>query len=174
MVTLGLENLVFFFVYRLFLLRHGKAVKFTDDSSDFGRHLNKLGTAQVNQIGYILKNEGLNIDYILSSGAVRTTETAEIMNHYLGLSSIDFDDTLYLADRKVIFERVETVSRGKSLLYVGHNNGISDFASYLTGESILMSTSQLVEIHFQVSSWKEISKDMGIIARVIKPDVLAF
>ena len=161
-------------MFRLFLLRHGKATRFVDDAGDFDRHLNKQGTAQANQIGYILKNEQIGIDFMLSSGAVRTAETAEILNHFLGLREIEFDDSLYLASKKTLFERISGVHKGKSLLYVGHNNGISDLAGYLTGESLLMSTGQLVEIHFDISSWKEISQDTGILARTIKPDVLAF
>ena len=43
----------------LFLLRHGKATKYQDDISDYSRTLNKQGTAQVNQLGYILREKGI-------------------------------------------------------------------------------------------------------------------
>lgn len=158
----------------LFLLRHGKATKYQDDTSDFNRSLNKQGIAQVNQIGYILKTKGIKIDQILSSSAQRTMETAEIMNHFLNCKKIDFDRNLYLADSKSILTRIADYGKEKTLLFVGHNNGISDLAGYLTNQQTIMSTSQLIEVTFGVDSWKLISAGTGSINLNIKPDVHSF
>lgn len=158
----------------LFLLRHGKATKYQDDMGDFGRTLNKQGTAQVNQIGYILKEKGIKIDHILVSSAARTTETAEIVNHYLSCKSIQFEKELYLAEHDKIFQMIAKHCKGTALLYVGHNNGISDLAAYLTGMPVLMSTSQLVEIEFPFDNWKMISAATGSMKLNIKPDVHSF
>ena len=46
----------------LYLLRHGKATKQTDEKADFTRHLNKEGVAQVNQSGYILREKKIKPD----------------------------------------------------------------------------------------------------------------
>jgi phosphohistidine phosphatase len=158
----------------LFLLRHGKATKYQDDTTDFNRVLNKQGTAQVNQIGYILKANGVVVNHILASSAARTSETAEIVNHFLKCKSIEFDRNLYLADYKTILKKISETNKGDTLLFVGHNNGISDFASYITGQPILLSTGQLVEIRFNFESWKMISAGTGSTNLIIKPDVHSF
>jgi phosphohistidine phosphatase len=158
----------------LFLLRHGKATKYQDDISDYARTLNKQGTAQVNQVGYILKENGVRMDHILASSAARTTETAEIVNHYLNCKNIQFEKNLYLADYHSILKSITDNGKGNSLLYVGHNNGISDFASYITGQPILLSTSQLLEITFTFDNWKIISASTGTIKMNLKPDVHSF
>lgn len=159
---------------QLFLLRHGKATKYQDDISDYSRALNKQGTAQVNQLGYILKEKGIKMDHILASSAVRTTETAEIVNHFLNCQSIQFDKSLYLADYDTILKMINRCGKGSSMLYVGHNNGISDIATYLTKIPILMSTSQLIEIEFNFDDWRMISAAAGSIKLNIKPDVHSF
>ncbi len=158
----------------LFLLRHGKATKNQDDIADFTRALNKQGTAQVNQVGYILREKGVKIDHMLVSSATRTTETAEIVNHYLNCKNIQFEKDFYLADCAAILKLINQWGQGSSLLYVGHNNGISDFAAYLTGQPVLMSTSQLIEIEFDFDNWSMISSGTGSIKMNIKPDVHSF
>ena len=88
----------------LYLLRHGKAVKPGGLTNDFKRKLNKKGTAQANQVGYIFQQEGIDVEQIIASGAQRTQETAEILNYYLWKKPIEFDDSLYLATREKIQE----------------------------------------------------------------------
>lgn len=158
----------------LYLLRHGKATKFTDESTDFERHLNKQGTAQINQIGYRLKKEFPNIGQIISSKAQRTTETSEIVNFYLELPKINFLDDLYLANHLKILNTLNEFGKAKKLLYVGHNNGISDLASYLSGERILMSTGELVVLEFDLENWNALSQETGKIVHQIQPKIKSF
>lgn len=159
----------------LYLIRHGKAVNFQDDNTDFKRSLNKKGTAQVNQLGYVLSKKDGNKDLqIIASGAFRTRETAEILNHYLKKKSITFDNDFYLADKFTILKKIILYANNKDIAFVGHNNGISDLASYLTGKNILLSTSEMVNIRFDLNKWDEISADTGEIIEIFKPDVLAF
>ncbi|MBK9590458.1 MAG: histidine phosphatase family protein [Crocinitomicaceae bacterium] len=86
----------------LFLLRHGKATKYQDDISDYSRTLNKQGTAQVNQLGYILREKGIKVDHVLASSAARTVETAEIVNHFLNCTAFNL--------RKFLFGRLRRYS----------------------------------------------------------------
>jgi phosphohistidine phosphatase len=158
----------------LLLLRHGKAVKYQDDTTDVNRHLNKEGTAQVNQVGFILRAQGGNVGQIISSGALRTTETAEIVNHYLGLAKIEFDDDLYLADKSIILHKICSGGKSQRLLYVGHNSGISDLATYLTGKNIDMATSELVTISFDLDDWKLITAHAGRLVERLVPDIHSF
>jgi phosphohistidine phosphatase len=159
---------------KLYLLRHGKATKSTDEKADFERHLNKEGTAQVNQTGYILKSEQLKLDQIIASEAVRTSETAEIINHFIGLPTIKYDKGFYMTTYDEVWERFCLYAKGERVMYVGHNNAISDLASYLTGRNIGMSTGHLIEIQFDTDAWVLVSRGSGKVVREIVPDVHCF
>lgn len=172
MFNLGLEIIpVFLIMLRLFLLRHGKATNNQDDTSDFNRQLNKKGQIQVNQIGYILQEKQYKINFILSSSAIRTTETAEIINHYLKLPKIKFEKELYLTDFQTILKRINQIKECPNVLYVGHNNGISDLATYLSGMHLSMSTSELIILEFDLGSWEMVSAESGKMIERIIPDV---
>lgn len=158
----------------LYLLRHGKATKYTSESTDFERHLNKQGTAQINQIGYRLKNEFPGISQIISSTAQRTTETSEIVNFYLEVPKINFFDELYLANYDTILTSLCKEAKAEKVLYVGHNNGISDLASYLANERILLSTGELIILQFELDNWELLSGGLGIIKNQIKPKIKSF
>lgn len=173
---LGLVKTSLFFILmlNLYILRHGKAIKTDDSGKDFNRKLNIKGIAQVNQVGYILKSEGVIIDQMIASGAQRTLETAEIMEHYLPVSDRYIDDSLYLTDYDTLLKTIVKKAKKPSLLLVGHNFGLSDFANYLTGDNRVLSTSMLVQINFNFDDWGLVSRDTGTLARIIEPDVHVF
>ena len=158
----------------LFLLRHGKASKIADSGQDYDRELNKKGTAQCNQIGYILREEGVKIDHVISSAAVRTFQTTKIVSHFLNVNDCSFFEELYLADVDRIVHAITKYGKGSNLLYVGHNFGISNVTDYLTGEMTQMSTGQLLHITFDIENWHMISSRTGMANRTIIPDVYAF
>lgn len=156
---------------RLFLLRHGKAANPENYDHDYDRPLNKKGVLQCNQIGYKLHYEGVKIDQIISSSARRTEETTLCVDHYLGVNEIEYFEDLYLADRVHIMSQIQKLAKNENVLYVGHNFGISDFASYLSGETIGMSTGMLVELEFAIDSWEMLTGGLGTIVTSHAPNV---
>ncbi len=159
---------------KLFVLRHGKAQKPVANLQDFDRRLTSKGMAQVNQVGYILSAEGVKIDQFISSGAARTGETAQIATHYLAIPEVMYDDKLYLAERSEIEFFIKKHATQKNVLLVGHNFGLSDFVSYLTGDVLVLSTGMLVEIELDIDNWTEIDAGKGTIIQKIKPNVHVF
>ncbi|MFT5819015.1 MAG: phosphohistidine phosphatase [Crocinitomix sp.] len=158
----------------LYVLRHGKAVKPGESTDDFKRKLNKKGTAQANQIGYIFQFNEFVVDQIIASGAQRTQETAEIMNYYLWRKPIIFDDSLYLASREKIQAVLQEKANGKNILLTGHNFGLSDFVNYLVNDQLVMSTALLVQINFNFDDWKLLGANTGTIEKIIEPQVHSF
>lgn len=158
----------------LYVLRHGKATKPEDSTVDFKRKLNKKGTAQANQIGYIFQNEEILVDQIIASGAQRTQETAEILNYYLWRKPILLDDSLYLANREKIQEVLIEKANSKNILLTGHNFGLSDFVNYLVNDQLVMSTAMLVQIKFNFDDWNLLGPNTGKIERIIEPNVHSF
>ena len=159
---------------KLILIRHGKAAKSSLSGKDFDRELNKKGTAQINQVGFILERDAYHIDQVISSSAQRTTETAEILNFYIGYLKINFDKQLYLVDKNAILHHIIDKGKGDTILFVGHNFGISEFASSITGEDYSMSTGMLIEIAFDLEDWYQLKWGCGKVVRIIVPKVQAF
>lgn len=158
----------------LYLLRHGKAVKYKNSDTDFQRKLNKKGSAQTNVLGFQLKAEGFQADEIISSGAIRTRETTAIVNHHLGIDEVSHFNELFLASKDVILHHIIKYAKHDKVLFVGHNFGISDLANYLTEEAITMSTSCFLEIQFELDDWNLVTAGTGTIVRMIEPNVIAF
>lgn len=156
---------------KLFLLRHGKAVNAEEGVDDFKRGLNKKGVAQINQLGIYLEELNTIIDEIVSSSAIRTKETAEIANHFIELGKITYAEELYLASQNEILKYISENVNGKNVLYVGHNFGISELASFLVDQPISMSTGMLVEIELNIAEWKELGKGKGKMKRFIQPNI---
>ncbi|MEX1001515.1 MAG: histidine phosphatase family protein [Crocinitomicaceae bacterium] len=155
----------------LYLLRHGKAARPENYAKDFERPLNKKGVAQLNQLGYRLRAEEIKISQLISSSAQRTKETAIIANHFLTIPDVSYEKELYLADHETIRKFICYAAKKPSLLYVGHNFGISDLCSYLSGESISMSTGMLVKLNFDFDDWSLISADTGKVEWIYESDV---
>jgi phosphohistidine phosphatase len=162
------ENLML----KLFLLRHGKAANPEGYDQDYDRPLNKKGVAQINQVGYQLLKEVTGIGQIISSSAKRTEETTLIANNFLGVSAISHHRELYLANQEQILDSIQNLASHQSILYVGHNFGISDIASYLSGENISMSTGMLIELSFDIDDWRLITHNSATIITTFTPNIL--
>lgn len=156
---------------KLYLLRHGKATNPEGYPEDYDRPLNKKGVLQINQIGYRLKKGELYIQQILSSSAIRTVETTKIVNYYLNVQQVKYEKELYLASEETILDFIVKNASSKSVLYVGHNFGISDIATYLEDDTNSLATGQLMEFEFDVDDWNLITKGSGKLINVYIPDV---
>ncbi|MDA0238610.1 MAG: histidine phosphatase family protein [Proteobacteria bacterium] len=115
------------------LLRHGKSSWNIPGSSDFERPLNKRGRDASKVMGsYILENAETPA-LILCSGARRARETLE----FSGLAeqegvSVLIEDGLYLAPTEQLADRIsEVADKIDSVLMIGHNPGMGEFAQYL-------------------------------------------
>ncbi len=121
---MGTQNLI--------LVRHGKAVSSMDEVDDFARNLTARGVSDVRIIGKTLLDKGLIPDYILSSPACRTAQTARLLALELGLDpdrDIVYEASLYLGGVRMIEEAIHThLEKVKTLLYVGHNPEIGSLA----------------------------------------------
>lgn len=156
---------------KLYLLRHGKAANPEGYTADYDRPLNKKGILQINQIGYRLKKGELDIQQIISSSAIRTVETTKIVNHYLNIQQVEYNKELYLAGEVTILDFIVKNASVNTVLYVGHNFGISDITTYLLDDNYELATGQLMEIEFDVDDWNSIIKGSGRIISVYIPDV---
>lgn len=156
---------------KIHLIRHAKTDPNSLSGKDFDRKLMTKGIIQANVLGYYLKDQNIQVPFTYCSSAIRTKETLAVISKILPLEKISYTDELYLADREAYLKLIWDLKHGKDVMLVGHNEGISDFASYLLEEDILMKTSHYLCIEFDSKLWKEVSRGTGKIIADFRPSV---
>jgi|SRR5690554_6633248 len=135
---------------RLYLLRHGDAEKKNSAGKDFDRGLSELGKIQVERVKNRLEKEAKDVDFtVFCSSAKRTRETWKEISSVIKTEEIEFLDELYLAERVDLLNFLWNVNHPTdTVMIVGHNNGLSDLASYFLDDRFIMPTSGLLIIDF--------------------------
>jgi len=156
---------------KIHLIRHAKTSPSTLYVNDFDRKLLPKGVVQANVLGSYLNTKGIKPLSTWCSSAIRTKETLSILQHVNSMGEISLLNDLYLCDREIYLKKIWELNHGKELMIIGHNDGISEFASYLTGESIAMRTSDYYCIEFESKTWNEVSIGTGRIIDHFHPSV---
>lgn len=138
----------------LILVRHGKAVSSMDEGDDFARNLTARGISDVRALGKTLREKGFAPDYIFSSPACRTAQTARLLALELGLDpdrDIVYEASLYLGGIRQVEEGIRAqMEKAKTLLYVGHNPVIGSLALHWSaGQAMQFPTAACVAL-----AWK--------------------
>jgi phosphohistidine phosphatase len=155
----------------LHLLRHAKTEVHSKSGKDIDRSLMLKGIIQSNMMGSFFQQSGLEFPVIHCSVSTRTKQTLEIVSSFVHPEKIKFSDQLYLADRESILDLIWSQENNGDLLIIGHNDGLSELASYLTGENIHLKTCGYIAISFDSDSWKEISHGLGSVKTIFRPKV---
>lgn len=158
----------------LLLLRHAKSSWGDPAAPDFDRPLAQRGVADAPRIGQALQQRGLLPDLILSSPAVRATQTIEAVVKAAGLGlSPQFDQNIYgasPAELLAIIRRIPDVN--SCAMLVGHNPGFAEVVSRLTGTSQDMPTAALACVELPIESWADVEDGGGKLVWVITPKLL--
>jgi len=158
---------------RLYLLRHAKSSWDDDSLSDVERPLNKRGQRDAPMMGKRLRARGFVPNSIVSSGAVRAETTARAVAHEIGypLARIRREDALYLAGPATLLEIVRRADdKLGSLMLVGHNPGLTDFANSLTDVHVdNVPTCGLYCADFAIARWRDLEPGGGTFIRFEYP-----
>lgn len=150
---------------RLYLLRHAHPLAAATHQPDFERELSPSGLRQLPKIaGDIIKrtNSFSNL-VIYSSTARRTRQTVQgVIGNISGIK-VKYLHELYLPKREQLLDFVNNLSTSKDILLVGHNPGLSQLASYYSGEQISLSPGDLITLDFSVTHSDGFSKDTAVI-----------
>jgi phosphohistidine phosphatase len=145
----------------LYLLRHAKAESATLQFSDEDRALTPKGIDDAKKLATKLVKKDIGFDLILTSPAIRAITTAQIISNRLDHKQrfLEVDKKLYQADCTTLLTIASKLHKKiKSVMLVGHNPALEDFAAYMTGESVSMQTCALIELSFEFKDWKELNK----------------
>ncbi|GAB3232685.1 histidine phosphatase family protein [Hymenobacter seoulensis] len=146
----------------LYLMRHAKSSWSFDDLSDKQRPLNDRGRDDAPLMGQALAKRNIQLDLIVASSAVRALSTAALVAHELEYPAerIQVVDRIYEATVPELLTVVrECPDTADSVLLVGHNNTLTDFANLLSPSEIPdMPTAAIVCLKFNCAHWVEIDR----------------
>lgn len=141
------------------LIRHAKS-DWPEGVDDFDRPLTDYGRENAHEMATFLKKENIQIDQFISSPANRAETTCSIFakifeknysteRQLYNPREIHFENIIYGLDNSV-----------DTIALFSHNNGISNFANYLTDEIINLPTCGVAAYQIDCKDWAdfEISK----------------
>ena len=151
----------------LYILRHAKSSWKFEELSDHDRPLNKRGRNDAPLIGQEMALNNAKPQLIISSSAVRALSTATLVAKELDYDADDIavDEEIYGASPEDLLEVVrEAPAEVDSLMIVGHNESISEFANMLSPKHIpRLPTAGVVGLQFDCESWYDIKKDKAVL-----------
>ena len=158
----------------LYLLRHAKSSWKDESIPDFDRPLKKRGREAAEGVGKTLASERLSSPVLISSPALRTRETTEIVLKAGNLeANVSYDERIYEADlSRLLRVLADVAANEKGLILVGHNPGMEYLVEFLTGSEQRMPTAALAKISLEAESWGAIGRVEGRLEWLITPDDL--
>lgn len=156
----------------LYLLRHAKTEKIATSGKDFDRKLAEKGIKQANLFSNYLKEKSIENVEVWCSTAARTRKTALLINAEKVLSKIIYKDDLYLASLQELLTQIWECDSEQDLFIIGHNEGLSELASYFSGNDILLQTCGFIHLQFNAQTRKEWSKDLAQIIESYRPEII--
>jgi phosphohistidine phosphatase len=156
----------------LILMRHAKSDWNQSGLSDKDRPLNARGNDAAPRMARWLLDQGLLPDRVCCSSAVRTRETLDWMSrvfseaeHAKRLEKTYLDE-LYLAPSerilRVAYEVWSQFLDDRVLLMLGHNPGMEDLVSELSGQSTAMPTAAIAIFQCQIESGDQSGADLVV------------
>lgn len=156
----------------LLLMRHAKSSWKDDSLEDHERPLKKRGRKDAKRIAKVILKKDLVPDLILSSSAVRSRETADIIVKTLDYENkVEFSDELYMGEPQDFIDALCNLPQDlDTVMIVGHNPGLEAYLQIIDGEIESVPTAGLGYLVLAIDEWKEISLDtMGDLIGFWKP-----
>ncbi len=152
---------------QLILVRHAHALDGVDFfGADHDIPLSPKGRECATVVTKYLRLVGITPDAVVSSSALRTRETAGIIAQEYGITAIRHADDLYVGSdpktRSANYSYLGAIQQTnpdvETLVIVGHNDEITDFARYISGDGMpSMKRGSLVILSIPSSmSWNNI------------------
>ncbi|WP_139925465.1 histidine phosphatase family protein [Hymenobacter sp. DG01] len=146
----------------LYLMRHAKSSWSFDDLTDKERPLNDRGRDDAPAMGQALAKRQIQLNLLVTSPAVRALSTAALVARELDYppERVEVVEPIYEATVPDLLAVVRQLpDPADSVLLVGHNPTITEFANILSPSSIPdMPTAAIVCLKFNCARWAEIDR----------------
>lgn len=163
----------------LSLLRHGKAERPEGYAGDRARPLTSRGQKDAGLVADLLARADPVPDWVISSPAQRTQETAERVAAALGLKhAIIWEERVYDAAAETLLQILSEVPPEiEHAVLVGHNPGLQELVSGLCAGApdrlnVSMATGALAYLELEIFWWNQIRWGCGALQLLVKPKLL--
>ena len=157
---------------RIVLLRHAKSSWDDPALSDHDRPLAPRGRRAIAMVADHVRANGLRVDLVLCSSALRARETLERLGDAFGEAEVLVEDGLYAASDDELLERLRRLpDEVGSVAMIGHNPGLHDLAVALTRAGRTLErypTGALAELSFD-GAWSELGSGHSKLVDFVKP-----
>lgn len=159
----------------LLILRHAKSSWNNSRLTDHERPLNARGRRDAPRMGRLLRDESLVPDLIVTSSAERAFATAELV-----ALACDYEEDIVVTrdlyhgvPEDYVEALYELGGEKRVILVVGHNPGIEELVTYLTGEEERMPTAALAQVTLPIDGWRDLGDDTdGVLEKLWLPKTL--
>jgi len=142
----------------LLLMRHAKSSWNNAALDDYDRPLNRRGRDAAPRMGHWLQEVELCPDYLVTSSAVRASETAMLVAEtFVKHVALHRMDNLYHASAETLLKVIsELPNEATCPLIIGHNPGLEQLVERLSGTQLRLPTAAVVHLQFDITVWNEI------------------
>jgi phosphohistidine phosphatase len=167
---------------KLYLLRHAKSSWDDPSLPDRDRPLSKRGRKAVAAVRQLIQSEKIAPELVWLSSARRTAQTLQGLEPWRDPPMVEVKEALYMAPAPKILEMLRSVPDGaRSVMLIGHNPGLRDFAVLLFGGDDAAAQNPLAHrmsesfptgalAEFTLSgTWSEIGAGSAKLARFVVP-----
>ena len=161
-------------MHQLIIVRHASASWDPVYKSDFDRPLKKDGISDISLMSKFLLEKNFLPDHIISSAAVRTSETAEqIIKKINYKNKFETIDEIYNSSYENLVKCIAKVNnKHKNLMLVGHNPSVTEVINYFCKNIKIdnVPTTGVAIINFECK-WENI-KSGGVLIDFVYPQQL--
>jgi len=158
---------------QLTLIRHAKSSWKVVSLADIDRPLSKRGKRDAPEMASRLAKRSVRPDLVISSPAKRARKTAKVIAEALGYPwrDVALDERVYHAGPCELLKVLQGVEDACAhVMLFGHNPGLTELASQLTGRDIEnVPTCGVVEAEFDIESWAELGIEAGALVEFDYP-----
>lgn len=163
----------------LLLMRHAKSSWKDSDIADKDRPLNKRGRNDASLMGSLLVERELVPQRILSSSALRASQTAELIIETIGKEvgldmQVAFLDRLYMAESPDIYEVLRALPEDlERVMVIGHNPGLETLLQLLSNRIESLPTAVVAHLALPVDAWSALDQEVtGELVDIWRPKEL--
>jgi phosphohistidine phosphatase len=139
---------------KLVLVRHAKS-DWPENTEDFDRPLADSGMHDAEKMSSFLKNKGVEIDFLLTSPAKRANDTCGIFNQVFGVTCTS-NAQLYNPSEESFLSVIHDLDDEiQTIAMFSHNNGISNFANYMTEDIFHFPTCGVAGFEINCEKWSD-------------------
>lgn len=155
----------------LLVMRHAKSSWSDGSLSDFERPLNERGLRDAPRMGQLLVEEGLHVDAIVSSSAVRARTTAELISgEFPDVPAIVPHEHLYHAPATTWETEIRRLpDDADCVLIIGHNPGLQMLVAVLSGEHHSLPTATIACFRFPIDRWSDATPGRAEFVAIWRP-----